>query len=516
MAIEAKSAAPHSDVVREWPAIFIGGSWVKPGGGGCINSIDPATGKVWARVGEGDAGDVDRAVAAARTAFEARDWRTCSPKDRGALLRRLGDLVSAHAEELARLETRDNGKAIRETYGREFAVISEWFHYFAGVADKIHGETIPASEELQVFTVREPVGVVGAILPWNAPSLMFAYKVAPALAAGNTIVVKPAELTPVTALELTRLVQEAGFPDGVVNVVPGFGVPAGQALAGHSDVDKIAFTGSLGTARKITEASVTNLKRLSFELGGKAAHIIFSDADYEQALAVALEGAFIATGQSCTAGSRILVERAIFDRFVADFVSAAQEISVGDPLVWSTEIGAMASEAQLLRTEEYVASALDEGGSILTGGHRMAVPGCDGGFFYAPTVIVDVKPQMRVCQEEIFGPVATIMPFEGEDEALRLANGTLFGLTAGAWTNDIRRAYRLTRDLRAGTVWINTFRVVHWAFPYGGTKLSGYGRENGLEVMRMYTEPKTVVIDHREQRPAWFGSDQHAPIQTRE
>jgi aldehyde dehydrogenase (NAD+) len=484
--------------------LFIGGQWTAPNSASVIESVDPAKGAVWARVGEADEVDVDRAVAAARKAFESPQWRGCAPADRGKLLKKLGELISDRADDLSALETQDNGKALRETRGREFAVISEWFYYFSGVADKLHGETIPVAPDLESFTLREPVGVVGAILPWNAPSLMFAWKVAPALAAGNTIVVKPAEATPVTALELARLVQEAGFPDGVVNVIPGYGLPAGQSLASHMDVDKIAFTGEQGTARKITEASSSNLKRLSFELGGKAANIVFADADYDQALAVSLEAGFIAAGQSCTAGSRILVERSIFDRFVSDFVDRAREIAVGDPLSHETEVGALTTEAQLERTERYVASALEEGAEVLSGGRRLTVPGCEGGYFYAPTVIVAVNPQMRVCREEIFGPVVTIMPFDGEDEAMGLANDSPFGLTAGAWTNDIRRAHRLSRGLRAGTVWINTFRFVHWAVPYGGTKMSGYGRENGLEVMRMYTESKTILIDHRETRPQWF------------
>jgi acyl-CoA reductase-like NAD-dependent aldehyde dehydrogenase len=496
--------------VLEDSELFIGGTWSAAHSGRLIDSIDPATGAVWARVGEADEVDVSNAVAAARRAFESPPWGDCAPGERGKLLRRLGDLTGEHAGSLARLETRDNGKALRETLGRELAVIAEWFYYFGGLADKLHGETIPLSADLQIYTLRQPVGVVGAILPWNAPALMFAWKVAPALAAGNTVVVKPAELTSITALALARLVQEAGFPDGVVNVIPGYGLPAGNALAAHLDVDKVAFTGEQSTARRITEASVANLKRLSFELGGKAANIIFDDADYDQALSVALEAAFIATGQSCTAGSRILVQRGIYDRFVSDFVAGAQRIVVGDPLLGETEIGALASEAQLNRTETYVASAISDGAEVLCGGARVTVEGCEGGFFYAPTVIARVRPEMRVCSEEIFGPVATIMAFNDEDEAVALANDTPFGLTAGAWTNDIRRAHRLSRRLRAGTVWINTFRVVHWAVPYGGVKLSGYGRENGSEVMRMYTEAKTVLIDHRDHRPAWFGAPKEA------
>jgi acyl-CoA reductase-like NAD-dependent aldehyde dehydrogenase len=508
--MEPTAVSTRAQAVLEDRELFIGGAWRSAHSGRHIDSLDPATGAVWARVGEADEVDIDAAVAAARAAFESREWGQCLPGERGKLLRRLGDLVAEHAASLAQLETRDNGKAIRETLGREFAVISEWFYYFGGLADKLHGETIPLTGDLQVYTVRQPVGVVGAILPWNAPALMFAWKVAPALAAGNTIVVKPAELTSMTALALARLVQEAGFPAGVVSVVPGYGMAAGNALAAHLDVDKVAFTGEQSTARKITQASIGNLKRLSFELGGKAANIVFDDADHDQALAVALEAAFIATGQSCTAGSRILVQKGSYDRFVAEFVARAQRIAVGDPLAPETEIGALVSEAQLQRTEEYVASAIEEGAEVLCGGHRVRVSGCEDGFFYAPTVIARVRPSMRVCTEEIFGPVATIMAFDGEDEAVRLANDTPFGLTAGAWTNDIRRAHRLSQRLRAGTVWINTFRVVHWAVPYGGIKLSGYGRENGSEVMRTYTEAKTVLIDHRESRPSWFASSDEA------
>ena len=506
------AGAVREETLREERELFVGGAWVEPRSTRAIESIDPATGEVWATVAEGDADDIDAAVRAARAAFESSAWAGCAPADRARLLRRLGDLVAANADRLAQLETRDNGKAIRETAGREFAVIAEWFHYFAGFADKLHGETIPLGPDVQAYTVREPVGVVGAILPWNAPSLMFAWKVAPALAGGNTVVIKPAELTSVTALELARLVQEAGFPDGTVNVVPGYGEPAGAALAAHPGVDKVAFTGEQSTAREITRASISNLKRLSFELGGKAANIVFADADLDQALEVALEAAFIATGQSCTAGSRLLVERSIFDSFVADFVSRARRIRVGDPLDWDTELGALVSETQLRRTEEYVDSAVSEGAEIVVGGGRVDVQGCEGGYFHAPTVVVNVQPTMRVCREEIFGPVVTLMPFADEDDAVRLANDSPYGLTAGAWTNDIRRAHRLSRRLQAGTVWVNTFRVVHWAVPYGGTKLSGYGRENGGEVMRMYTEPKTILVDHRSTRPAWFsGTEEVRP-----
>jgi aldehyde dehydrogenase (NAD+) len=467
-------------------------------------STDPASGAAWAEVPEADHHDVDRAVRAARRAVESGPWADMPAADRSRLLRRLADLVADRADELSRLETRDNGKAIRETATRELPAVSESLHYYAGFADKIWGETVAIKPEWQAFTLREPVGVIGAIVPWNSPLLVLAWKSAPALAAGNAVVIKPSELTSVSALEFAKLVEEAEVPPGVFNVVTGYGVPTGDELVRHPGVDRITFTGEGGNARVISENSLGNLKRLNFELGGKAPHIIFADADYEAALAAAVEGGFIAAGQSCTAGCRVLVEAPLFDRFVADYVAAVERIRVGDPLDSSTEMGAQTGRAQLDKIIAAVDCAREEGATVVCGGMQAQVAGCEGGYFYQPTVLVDVDPQMQVWQKEIFGPVVTIAPFTTEEDAVRLANSTDYGLSAGVWTGEIRRAHRLVKAIRAGMVWVNTYRVLHWSLPFGGVKQSGYGRENGYEVIRMYTEVKSVLIDHSTSRPRWF------------
>lgn len=486
--------------------LYIGGEWVEPRDASLIESINPATGKVWAHVPEAREADIDRAVAAARQAFESAQWSNTPPRERGKLLRRLADAVRDHVATLALLETRDNGKAIRETLIRELPAVAEWLDYFAGMADKVEGTTIPVEPGIQAYTTREPIGVVGAILPWNSPLLMVSWKLGPAIAAGNTVVLKPAELTSVSALVFAQLLDEVGFPPGVVNVVPGLGATAGEALSAHPGVDKIAFTGEASTARLITRAALGNLKRLSFELGGKAPHIVFADAEVEFALDAVLEGAFIAAGQTCAAGSRILVERSIYDDFVGDLVSGAQRLRVGNPEDEATHVGAQTSEVQIQKTERYVEGARADGAAILCGGARAVVPGFEGGFFYLPTVIADIRRDMEVWCDEIFGPVVVVMPFDSEDEAIRLANDTRYGLTAGIWTSNIKRAHRVTAALRAGTIWINTFRVVHWAVPFGGVKESGYGREHGFEVMQWYTEPKSVFADHRTSRTRWFAT----------
>jgi acyl-CoA reductase-like NAD-dependent aldehyde dehydrogenase len=484
--------------------LYIGGEWVPARSGATIESINPATGELWATVPEAGPEDIDAAVTAARTALESREWRSLSATERGKLLRRLADRVRDHSDQLAAIESRDNGKAIRETREREMPAVAEWLDYFGGIADKVQGDTIPVGPELFAYTIREPVGVVGAILPWNSPLLMVSWKLGPALAAGNTVVIKPAELTSVTALELMKLVEEVGIPAGVVNVVPGYGHSAGAVMSAHEGIDKLAFTGEGATARAITQGSTSNLKRLSFELGGKAPHIIFSDADYEMALMSAVEGAFIAAGQTCAAGSRVLVQEDIFDRFVADFVAKAKAVRVGDPLDERTQMGAQTSAEQLKKIEQHVADAHAAGAEILCGGQRATVPGFEGGFFHEPTVVVDVDPGMRVWQEEIFGPVVVIAPFKDEEDAIRLANSTRYGLTSGVWTSNLPRAHRMISAIRAGVVWVNTYRVTHWAMPFGGVKQSGYGREHGFEVMDVYTETKTVLIDNRQSRTPWF------------
>lgn len=489
--------------VQPYDELFIGGEWRAPKSGEFLESRNPATDEVWATVPHANEEDVDDAVRAARERFESREWRRLGGVERGKLLRRLGELIQRDLERLAVLESRDNGKVINENRG-QFGATSLWLDYYAGLADKLQGDTIPVNADTLAYTLREPVGVVGGLVPWNSPAALLIWKLAPAIAGGNTIVIKPSEHTSVTALELAKLCAEAGFPDGSVNVVTGLGRDTGSALVRHEDVDRIAFTGEGRTAAEITKQSVTNLKRLSFELGGKAPHILFEDGDYDQALAAAAEGAFIGTGQSCTCGSRLFIHESQFDRFVADLSGIAERIVVGDPFAQRSQLGPQTTKEQLAKTESFVQSARDEGAEIIAGGRRENVPGHENGYFFRPTVVGSVNNGMKLCREEVFGPVTAVMPFKTEDEVIALANDTRYGLTAGVWTNDIRRAHRMVGALKAGVVWVNTFRVHNPAVPYGGVKASGYGRENGMEVMNLYTEVKTVHIDNRTERASWF------------
>jgi acyl-CoA reductase-like NAD-dependent aldehyde dehydrogenase len=481
--------------------LFINGRWEDAASGRTFESVNPAKGAVWAVVPEGDAADIDRAARAARQAFDKGPWRTMAPAERGHIIRKLGDLVKESIQYLAEIETQDNGKAIRETGGVEMPAIANWYYYFAGLADKTQGETIPINENILNYTLREPVGVVGAIVPWNSPLLMMAFKLAPALAAGNTVVLKPAEQTPVTALEFCKLVEKAGFPPGVVNVVTGFGETAGAALVRHPEVNKIAFTGETVTGQIIAREAAATLKHVSFELGGKSPQIVFADADMENALVGAASGVFVAAGQTCVAGSRLFVERAAYDEFLTKLSDRARRIRVGDPLRRETQMGSQTSLEQLRKIESYVEIGRKEGARLLAGGARPQDPDLSSGYFFTPTVFADVDNKMRIAQEEIFGPVVVAAPFEDEDELIARANDVKYGLAAGVWTRDIKRAHRVARKLQAGTVWVNCYRRIHWASPFGGYKMSGYGRENGLEVMRLYTQVKSVWVDLAEQLP---------------
>lgn len=482
------------DAPRKRYRMFVDDEWVDSASGRVLASVNPATGEVWAEVPEGDAEDIDRAVAAARKAFEHGPWRTMAPIERGKRLRRLAELIAENAAELARLETLDNGKAIRETLGVELGAIPNWYHYFGGLADKIQGETVPLGPDFLNYTVREPVGVVGAITPWNSPLLMYAMKLAPALAAGNTVVVKPAEQTPVTALELAKLIQRAEIPAGVVNVVPGYGESAGAALVRHPDVDKIAFTGETATGQAICREMTGNLKRLTCELGGKSPNIVFDDAEIDNALRGAMAGVFVAAGQTCVAGSRLLLHERIADEFVARLLERVRRIRVGDPLDPQTHVGSLASREQQQRVENYVRIGKEEGAELLCGGpprEEALARGC----FFLPTVFTRVRNSMRIAQEEIFGPVVCVLTFREEEEAVELANDVKYGLAAGVWTGNVKRAHRIASRIRAGTVWVNNYRRIHFASPFGGYKLSGFGRENGLEVIREYTQVKSVWVD---------------------
>lgn len=470
--------------------LYIGGEWVKSTSTKMMDVINPATEEVWAQVPEGNEEDVDRAVKAAREAFNG-PWRKMTTSERGAILRRMGDLIRQHAHRLGAIETKENGRPLRFTT-REAENLCQWWYYYAGLADKIHGETIPFEDDKHIFTLREPIGVVGAITAWNAPLLLLTWKLSVALAAGNTVVLKPAETTPITALEVAKLAEEAGFPSGVINVVAGHGGVVGERLTSHMDVDKITFTGHVETARRIMKSAAGNIKKLSFELGGKSPQIVFPDADLMSAINSCVSNGFVYTGQSCTLGSRVLVHDSVYDEFVKKFTEQAGKITVGDPLE-EVDMGPHAHKKQLEKTLHYIQIGCDEGAKLLMGGDRPAhLP---KGYYVNPTVFVDVKPTMRIAQEEIFGPVVSIIPFSTEEEAVAIANSVSYGLTAGVWTRDLARAHRMAKALQAGMVWLNTFRYIRWVTPYGGYKWSGIGKENGLEALKEFTQVKTVIVD---------------------
>ena len=478
--------------------LFIGGEWVAPRSGRMIESIDPATEAVWAHVAEADARDIDDAVAAARTALSG-PWSKYDPTKRGALIHQLAVLVRENAEQLARIESRDNGKPLRDTKG-EMQRAADWLTFFAGAADKLNGSQIPFRSDALAYTRHEPVGVVAAILPWNSPILLCCWKLGPALAAGNAVVVKPAEQTPASILEIAKLIEQAGFPAGVVNVVPGYESVAGAALAAHKGVNKVSFTGHHSTAIKIMRAASDNLKRCSFECGGKSPYIVFADADFDRALSVAVHSAFRSTGQSCSLASRIFVERPIYERFAAALAERASRIRVGMPFDERTHIGPHTSAEQLAKTERFIALGHKAGARLLTGGGRPRH--LERGYFVEPTVFADLDPASELAREEVFGPVLGVMPFDSEDEVVALANDTDYGLVGGLWTSDVSRAHRVAARIEAGLVSVNTFRPVHWMLPYGGYKLSGIGRENGMDAVREFTETKTVVVELSPDMPA--------------
>ena len=485
--------------------LFIDGKWVDAESGKTFETPNPATGETLAEVAEADQADIDKAVAAARRAFEGK-WSKVSARDRGRMMYKHAQLIEARAQEHAELETADNGKPIRESLYVDIPQVVENFEYFAGYATKIEGETIPVPGQMFNYTLREPLGVCGQIIPWNFPMLMAAWKLAPALAAGNTVVLKPAEQTPVNAMELGKLIQEAGFPDGVVNIVPGYGETAGAALAAHKGIDKIAFTGSTEVGKLIARAAADNLTKVSLELGGKAPNIVFADADLEQAVNGAMMGIFFNQGQVCCAGSRLFLHADVKDEFLERFKEKAQKVKVGDPMDKATQMGPQVSNEQLCRIKSYVDIARQEGATVLTGGEPPQLEGdFQKGFFFQPTIFSDVKNQMRVAQEEIFGPVTSVITFTSEEELIREANETIYGLSAGIWTRDIVRAHRFAREIKAGTVWINTFNMFNAASPFGGFKQSGYGREMGKHALAMYTEVKSVWVDLSGKPIGWYG-----------
>ena len=469
---------------------FIGGRWTPAVSGRTFETVNPATEEVIAQVAEGDAADVDLAVKAARHALEQGPWGRMDARDRGRLLYKLADLIEENAEELAALETLDNGKPIRDSRGADLPLVIDCLRYYAGFADKIHGQTIPIRGEYFTYTRREPVGVAGQIIPWNFPMLMAAWKWGPALAAGCTVVMKPAEQTPLTCLRMARLAQKAGFPDGVINVVPGYGPTAGAALVKHPNVDKIAFTGEYRTAQIIMQDAAPTLKRLTFELGGKSPNVVFADADLDAAAMGAHFGLYFNQGQCCCAGSRLFVEDKVHDKFVDKLVSMNRARKLGDPLDPATEQGPQVDQAQFDKIMEYIDRGTKEGAKCLSGGKRFG----DRGYFIEPTLFGEVRDDMAIAKDEIFGPVLSVLRFKDVDEIVRRANNTTYGLAAAVWTRDIAKAHRLAAAIKAGTVWINCYDVFDAAAPFGGFKMSGMGRELGEKGLDAYTETKTVTV----------------------
>ncbi len=471
--------------------LLINNKWVESSAGRSFATINPATGEEICQVAEADAADVNLAVTAARAAFESRGWRRMAAAERGKLLYRLADLMEKHIDELALLESVDNGKPLRESRRVDLPLAIACYRYFAGWADKIQGRTIPVSGNYFSYTRHEPVGVVAQIIPWNFPLMMQAWKLAPALAAGNTVILKPAEQTPLSALRVGELIVEAGFPAGVVNILPGFGPTAGAALAAHMQVDKIAFTGSNEVGHLIMEAAAkSNLKRVTLELGGKSPNIVFADADMDDAVEGAHAGIFFNQGQSCVAGSRVYVEEKIYDEFVSRSAERAQERKIGDPLDMRTEQGPQVDQAQFDRIMSYVAIGVNEGARLVCGGERVF----DRGYFIRPAVFADVADSMRIAREEIFGPVMSILRFKTMREVIERANDTDFGLAAAVWTKDISKANNVANGVRAGTVWVNCYNALDPAAPFGGFKQSGMGRELGEYGLQQYTEVKTVTV----------------------
>jgi phenylacetaldehyde dehydrogenase len=484
--VEAFVAAPQQ--------LFINGQWADAASGKTFHTPNPATGETLANVAEGDAEDIDRAVRAARKAFDNGPWSRMTPSERGRIIWRIGDLILEHAEELAQLESLDNGKPYAVALAADVPLAADLFHYMAGWATKIEGNSINISvpympgANFHSYTLREPLGVVGQIIPWNFPLLMAAWKLGPALATGNTVILKPAEQTPLTAIRLASLIAEAGVPEGVVNVVTGFGETAGASLAAHPLVDKIAFTGSTEVGRLIVHAAAGNLKKVSLELGGKSPNIVFDDASPD-AVAGAANAIFFNHGQCCVAGSRLFVQQSRFDEVVEGVSEIAKSIKLGPGMNADTQMGPLVSDEQLRRVTGYLESGREDGATALTGGGRWG----DTGYFVEPTVLTNTRPDMKVVREEIFGPVVVAAPFQSLDEIAAAANDSEYGLGAGIWTQDISKAHALAKKLRAGTVWINCYNVFDASLPFGGYKQSGWGREMGHEVLEAYTQVKAVT-----------------------
>ena len=457
--------------------MFIGGEWVEAASGEHFPSDNPYTGKPWASIPRGGAADAARAVEAAHKALTSGEWPKCNATKRGALLRKLGDLITEHSKALAETEVRDNGKLYAEM-SAQTAYMAQWYYYFGGLADKIEGSVIPIDKpDTFNYTRYEPMGVIAMIIPWNSPLLLLAWKLAPALAAGNTVVVKPSEYTSASALEFMKLIEQAGFPPGVVNVVTGFGAEVGTPLVEHPKVAKVAFTGSDATGQRIYEAAAKGLKRVSMELGGKSPNIVFDDAHIDNAVKGVISGIFAATGQTCIAGSRLLVQQSIHDQFVDKLVALAKTATMGDPMSLDTQVGPVTNPPQFKKILDYIDIAKGEGAKPVLGGAKATRPECGNGWFVEPTIFTGVKNSMRIAQEEVFGPVLSVIPFQDEEEAIAIGNDVVYGLAAGVWTQNMRRAFLMSEKLQAGTVWVNTYRAVSFMSPFGGYKRSGIGRE---------------------------------------
>jgi acyl-CoA reductase-like NAD-dependent aldehyde dehydrogenase len=483
-----------TDVTLQKYQMYIDSQWVDASSGEYFESDNPYLGKPWALVPRGSADDVDCAVRAAHKAFTSGPWPRLTASARGALLRRLGDLVAENSKHLAELEVRDNGKLFAEMSGMT-AYMAEWYRYYGGLADKIEGAVIPIDKpDMFNYTRYEPLGVVAAIVPWNSPLFLTAWKLAPALAAGNTVVIKPSEYTSTSVLEFMKLVEQAGFPPGVVNVVTGFGQDVGMPLVEHPLVAKVAFTGSDATGQRIYEAAARQMKPVTMELGGKSPNIVFDDADIDNAVKGAISGIFAATGQTCVAGSRLLVQESIHDRFLEKLLAFAKTAKMGNPMSADTQIGPVTNQPQLAKVMKYIEVAKEEKAKLVLGGARGARPECGSGWFVEPTIFDGVTNDMRIAQEEVFGPVLAVIPFKDDEEAVAIGNDVIYGLAAGVWTQNIRRALMMAERLKAGTVWINTYRSVSYMSPFGGYKRSGLGRENGQEMIKEYLQTKSVWI----------------------
>ena len=475
--------------------LHIDGAALDPASGDWFESDDPYTAQPWALIPRGNAADVDRAVQAAHRAFTTGPWSTMTATDRGLLMHRVGDLIARDAKRLAEIEVRDNGKLWAEM-SAQLAYIPRWFHYFGGLADKIEGRVVPIDKKGYFnYTRREPLGVVAAITPWNSPLLLATWKIAPALAAGCTVVLKPSEFTSASALEFVRLFDEAGFPPGVLNVVTGLGKEVGAALIGHPLVRKITFTGSDATGREINAQAARQLKHVSLELGGKSPNIVFDDANLDDAINGAISGIFAATGQTCIAGSRLLLQRGIHDAFVERMVGLAATARMGNPMDPATQVGPVTTPPQYDKILGYIDIARGEGAKLALGGARATRPECGTGRFVEPTIFTGVRNDMRIAQEEVFGPVLSVIPFDTEDDAVTIANDSRFGLGAGVWTCDMGRAIRMAERVQSGTVWVNTYRAGSFMSPFGGFKDSGLGRENGQEAVDAYLQTKSVWLN---------------------